>query len=162
MTGESETDQFPCFSGTYARGLAHDLGAALGVGAHLSALRRTRIGSFRVEDAVTLGRLGEALGAGAPEGSNDPDGSAPGIALPEGAWVPFDRNPLPMSEVETDSQQELRICHGQTVLVRELAGEEGDWVKLTNRRQEFIAIGTVIERIGTAGVGVVQPRVVFR
>lgn len=148
-----------CSSGTYARGLAHDLGAALGVGAHLSALRRTRIGNFRVEDAVTLGRLGEALAGDAP---GDSDGAAPGRALPEGAWVPFDRIPLPMSEVETDSQQEQRICHGQTVLVRELAGEEGDWVKLTNRRQEFIAIGTVIERIGTGGVGVVQPRVVFR
>ena len=53
-------------------------------------------------------------------------------------------------------------AHGQTVLVRELAGEEGDWVKLINRRREFIAVGTVIERIGTAGVGIVQPRVVFR
>jgi hypothetical protein len=48
------------------------------------------------------------------------------------------------------------------VLVRELAGEEGDWVKLVNRRREFIAVGTVVERIGNAGVGIVQPRVVFR
>jgi hypothetical protein len=48
------------------------------------------------------------------------------------------------------------------VLVRELAGEEGDWVKLMNRRREFIAVGTVVERIGTAGVGIVQPKVVFR
>ncbi|HBL29330.1 MAG TPA: hypothetical protein DD490_21065, partial [Acidobacteria bacterium] len=61
-----------------------------------------------------------------------------------------------------DPQQETRITHGQTVLVRELAGDEGDWVKLINRRQELIAVGTVVERIGTAGVGIVQPRVVFR
>jgi anaerobic selenocysteine-containing dehydrogenase len=48
------------------------------------------------------------------------------------------------------------------VLVRELPGEEGDWVKLVNRRREFIAVGTVVERIGSGGVGIVQPRVVFR
>lgn len=46
-----------CSSGTYIRSLARDLGAALGVGGHLTALRRTRIGAFRVEDAPTLEAL---------------------------------------------------------------------------------------------------------
>jgi tRNA pseudouridine55 synthase len=39
-------------SGTYVRALARDLGTALGVGGHITALRRTRVGPFRVEDAV--------------------------------------------------------------------------------------------------------------
>ncbi len=43
-----------CTSGTYIRALARDLGAALGVGAHLTALRRTRVGPFRIEDAAQL------------------------------------------------------------------------------------------------------------
>lgn len=43
--------------GTYIRSLARDLGAALGTCAHLGSLRRTRIGSFRVADAVTLEAL---------------------------------------------------------------------------------------------------------
>ena len=43
-----------CSSGTYVRVLAADLGAALGGGAHLRALRRTAIGSFRVADAVPV------------------------------------------------------------------------------------------------------------
>jgi tRNA pseudouridine55 synthase len=47
-----------CSSGTYIRALARDLGASLGVGAHLSALRRTRIGPFAVSAA---GELGDAL-----------------------------------------------------------------------------------------------------
>lgn len=136
-----------CSSGTYARGLAHDLGEALGVGGHLSALRRTRIGNFPVESAATLARLEEAVDAGQE---------------PREAWIQFDQIPLPFGEVTADPQQEQRISHGQTVLVRELPGEEGDWVKLVNRRREFIAVGTVVERIGTAGVGIVQPRVVFR
>lgn len=136
-----------CSSGTYARGLAHDLGAALGVGGHLAELRRTRIGTFAVESAVTLAGLEEAATAGHP---------------PADAWIQFDQIPLPFGEVTADPQQETRISHGQTVLVRELAGEEGDWVKLVNRRREFIAVGTVVERIGNAGVGIVQPKVVFR
>lgn len=41
-------------SGTYVRALARDLGAALGVGGHLTALRRTRVGAFTLEDAATL------------------------------------------------------------------------------------------------------------
>jgi len=42
-----------CSKGTYIRSLANDFGKALNSGAHLSALRRTRIGSFKVEDALT-------------------------------------------------------------------------------------------------------------
>ena len=43
-----------CSSGTYIRALARDLGEDLGVGGHLTALRRTRIGRFSVADAVGL------------------------------------------------------------------------------------------------------------
>jgi tRNA pseudouridine55 synthase len=43
-----------CSSGTYIRALARDLGAALGVGGHLTALRRTRIGPFSVAEAADL------------------------------------------------------------------------------------------------------------
>lgn len=48
-----------CTSGTYVRALARDLGEALGVGAHLTALRRTRVGSFDLSAARTLQQLGE-------------------------------------------------------------------------------------------------------
>jgi tRNA pseudouridine55 synthase len=46
-----------CSKGTYIRTLAEDIGAALGTGAHLAALRRSRSGAFRVEDALTLSEL---------------------------------------------------------------------------------------------------------
>ena len=46
-----------CSSGTYIRALARDLGAALGVGGHLTALRRTRVGVFGLEQASTLDAL---------------------------------------------------------------------------------------------------------
>ena len=46
-----------CSTGTYIRALARDLGDALGVGGHLTALRRTRVGPFGLEDSVTLVEL---------------------------------------------------------------------------------------------------------
>ncbi len=51
-----------CSKGTYVRVLAEDIGRALGCGAHLSALRRTRAGRLSVDDAVTLA---DARGDGA-------------------------------------------------------------------------------------------------
>lgn len=46
-----------CSKGTYVRALAEDIGAALGCGAHLAALRRTRVGRMTLEHAVTLAAL---------------------------------------------------------------------------------------------------------
>jgi tRNA pseudouridine55 synthase len=43
-----------CTTGTYIRSLANDFGAELGCGGYLSELRRTRIGDYRVEDAITI------------------------------------------------------------------------------------------------------------
>ncbi len=53
-----------CGRGAYVRCLARDIGEALGVGGYLTALRRTRVGEFRIERAVTLERL-EAEGVAA-------------------------------------------------------------------------------------------------
>lgn len=54
-----------CSSGTYVRALARDLGARLGCGAHLTALRRTGVGPFDVEEADTLDELSTRVEADA-------------------------------------------------------------------------------------------------
>ena len=146
--GEDQMDfLLSCSSGTYARSLAHELGQSMGYGATLSGLRRTQVGSFKVGQSLTI----EELRRRAEEGEEFGD-----------AWWPFDDIPLPFSEVLADAQQERRIQHGQTVLIRDLEGQEGDWVKVVNRSHRFIAVGSVVERIGTGNVGVVQPKVVFQ
>lgn len=53
-----------CSSGTYVRSIAHELGLALGCGAHLSALRRTRAGTFTLDQARTLEDLAELAATG--------------------------------------------------------------------------------------------------
>ncbi len=135
-----------CASGTYARSLAYDLGEVLGCGGHLASLRRTSVGPFEVSEALTLDELARRL-----EADEDLDGG----------WYPFDSIPLPFDQITADPQQQRRLQHGQTILVRDLASEEGDWVKLINQRHQFIAIGTVVERVSAAGVGIIQPKVVF-
>ncbi|PDH45244.1 MAG: tRNA pseudouridine(55) synthase TruB [Flavobacteriales bacterium MED-G15] len=50
-----------CSKGTYIRSLAHDFGKSVDSGAHLSALRRTAIGSFKVKNAITPEKLIEKL-----------------------------------------------------------------------------------------------------
>jgi tRNA pseudouridine55 synthase len=50
-----------CTSGTYVRALARDLGQLLGVGAHLTSLRRTRVGPFGLDEARTVEQLADQL-----------------------------------------------------------------------------------------------------
>lgn len=58
-----------CSKGTYIRSLAHDLGQALGVGAHLTALRRTMIGDYHVDQAITPETFSLQLKQATSEGS---------------------------------------------------------------------------------------------
>jgi len=57
--GDRATFRADVASGTYLRTVAHDLGRELGCGAHLTALRRTRVAEFEVSEAITLERLAE-------------------------------------------------------------------------------------------------------
>ena len=150
-TGDLEDGCLPfrtgCSSGTYVRSLAHELGAALGCGAHLAELRRLQVGPFDLDRALDLEELERRESAGESLAS---------------AWIDLGEIPLPFGDLVADAQQERRIVSGQTVLMKPISSQEGDWVKLMNRRRQLLAVGTVIETIGSNGVGVVQPRIVFR
>lgn len=82
-----------CGPGTYVRSLARDIGETLGCGAHLAALRRTASGTFRVEDAITLGRLAEVAAAGQLDESLLPpdegmtDSGAAILTVERGRWL---------------------------------------------------------------------------
>lgn len=92
-------------SGTYVRALARDLGASLGVGGHLTALRRTRVGAFTLDEAHDFDRLA-AL--------DDPE-AVPVIELADAARAQFARHELTDAEATAvgygqriDSAQPLR------------------------------------------------------
>lgn len=63
MTGSEVRIRVACSKGTYIRSLAHDIGKALGCGAYLSGLRRTRSGGFHVEEARTPAQWSDWLDA---------------------------------------------------------------------------------------------------
>jgi len=93
-----------CSSGTYVRALARDLGAALGVGGHLTALRRTRVGPFTLAHARTL----EALET-APTLS---------LTLDEAVAVAFPRR-------DADPAEAADLAHGRPLRAAGVEGVQG-------------------------------------
>jgi tRNA pseudouridine55 synthase len=67
IENDSVTFDVHCSKGTYIRSLAHDIGAKLGTGAHLAALRRTASGDFTLEQSLTLEQVNAAVAANALE-----------------------------------------------------------------------------------------------
>ena len=67
VEGEVVRFAVECSGGTYVRSIAHDLGQQMGCGAHLAELRRTAVAEFKLERAVTLEQLGEAVREGRRE-----------------------------------------------------------------------------------------------
>lgn len=93
-------------SGTYVRALARDLGAALEVGGHLTVLRRTRVGGFRIENGHTLEALGSVIEGGGP---------LPIISLADAACAVLPHRTV--TEVEA-----AELAHGRRVVAIEADG----------------------------------------
>lgn len=123
-----------CGSGTYIRAIARDIGEALGVGAHLTRLRRTAVGRFSVERAVTLEELADA------------ERTAAALLTPAEAL-----EHLPSVTVEGAELEAIR--HGRS-LPAEPSAPDAEPVALLSTARELVAIGV---RSG----GVIRPRKVF-
>jgi tRNA pseudouridine55 synthase len=134
-----------CSAGTYVRVLAEDLGALVGVGAHLAALRRTRAGAFGIAQAVTLEKLAQRVEAGgASELLITPD-----AALPD---LPF---------VHLTAGDARRARHGAAVQIAPELGsswQEGERVRMRDAggAGNLIAVG-----VYDAARGQLQPRVML-
>jgi len=97
-----------CGKGTYIRTLAEDIGRALGCGAYLVALRRTAVGPFRVEQAVTLESL-----------------EAAGVAGARACLAPLEVLVAGLPRLEADADTAWRFANGQVVhCVGALPGDE--------------------------------------
>lgn len=117
------TLQVSCSKGTYVRTLAEDIGAVLGCGAHLSALRRTATGAFRIEQSVTLESLGSMS-----ESERD------------ACLVPSDGVLRQLPRVDLEPGVEVRFGHGQAVPVGPLP--EGTY-RAYESGGRFLGLGTV-------------------
>jgi tRNA pseudouridine55 synthase len=134
-----------CSAGFYVRSLAHDLGATLGVGAHLAALRRTASAGFTLADAMPL----------------DLAERSPSDAL--AAIVPLERMLAGLSSVVLHDLGVARAIHGRDVGPAEIIG--GGWigsgpvgpVRLLDQRGQLVGIGEAAEV-----PGLLHPSVVIR
>lgn len=136
-----------CAPGTYVRALARDLGEALGVGGHLTALRRTRSGGFGLDDAVPLDALEERRMIGLD------------ALLPD--WPAVRLNP----------RGEAAVGHGRDVTPDLTPDAPGEWppgaarVRLLDQRGRLVAIA--LPRVGTgsgaplAVPATLHPEIVF-
>jgi tRNA pseudouridine55 synthase len=114
-----------CTTGTYVRSLARDLGAALGIGGHLTSLRRTRVGPFDITDAVDV--YGPA-DAGTDEGTGPPravvtEAFAAEIAAAIIPAVDTVRAAFPVRIV--DAKQALDLQHGRFISAGGIPGTYG-------------------------------------
>lgn len=137
FTGDRAGFRARVASGTYLRSVAHDLGQALGVGAHLAALRRTRVSEFGIEEARTLDDLERA----AQRGQSQEMFVHPRRILPE------------MPSVTAPDEVVTRIRNGNSVNLPELS--KAKLVKVFCGQAELVAIA-----IRIAG-SLFQPRVVL-
>jgi len=112
-----------CSKGTYIRALAHDLGAAVGTGAHLAELERTRVGEFTLADARTL----EELAALAERG---------GV---EEALVPAHRLLPEMPAVVATAEAEAKLLQGRAANLAEFS--RAPLVKVMAADQRLVALG---------------------
>jgi tRNA pseudouridine55 synthase len=108
-----------CSSGTYIRALARDLGAALGTGGHLTALRRTRVGPYAIDGAHTLEQLEESLAV---------------LPIEDAAAAAFPR-------WDVDADQARLLGHGVRIKAPELAdgpnavfGPDGSFLALVEEK----------------------------
>ena len=150
VEGENLRFHIRCSSGTYVRSIAHDLGEAVGVPAHLSELRRTTIGDFSVD---------LALGTAALK-SMERD-----AILDSPHFIPMKDVRLPLATVLVDPSQEKKLVNGQTIIVKtELESLAKDaLVTIVTLSDEFVAIAVVSDVIGKEGGPVVlKPKVVLK
>ncbi len=122
-----------CSKGTYVRTLVEDLGQALGCGAHLSSLRRTAAGVFRIADAAMFDQLQ--------------------LATPverDGLLLPMERLLASLPRVDLSGPQADRFCQGQAVALERSPG---------GRCSVYSALGGLLLGVGEAGPqGELRPR----
>lgn len=110
-----------CSSGTYIRALARDLGKALGTGGHLTALRRTRVGAVRLQDAADLAEL-----TARREASEGPLEDLPLLSLEEAARRIFGARELSAAEASDISYGRRIAPSGDGTVVKRSAHASAD------------------------------------
>lgn len=131
-------------AGFYVRALAHELGEALGTGAHLSALRRTRAGAFGLDDAVSWQTVAAAA-----------RGTLTSALLPIDRLLPD----LPAARLPAEAVAKVR--HGQSVQATISGDAQAGPVRLLDEAGHLIAMAEAAGPGESAARRILQPVVVL-
>ena len=147
VTGSTARFRVRSSAGTYIRSLAHELGAAAGVPAHLKELRRTSIGKFRVDDSLAFDRL---------EGANIDE------LFKSPHFQPLSDVDLPLEKLRIDWSQQGKMMRGQGVIMTpSVHVQKGDLLALGNPHDQLVVIGEVVNVLREGGPVEVRPKVVL-
>ena len=119
-----------CSKGTYVRTLAEDIGERLGCGAHLSSLRRTGVGPFRIEDAITLVNLARIA-------------EAEGTAGLDALLIPMDQALDKWPAIRLTENSTYYVQQGQPVQVAK--APTSGWVRLFASNDRFLGVGQILD-----------------
>lgn len=124
FAGDTLSLHVACSKGTYIRVLAEDIGVQLGSGAHLIGLRRTQVGAFSLDDAITLAAL-----EGLPEAALDSKLLAPDCLVAS----------LPAISLEQDAA--FYLNQGQAIWLPKLALHQR--FRIYDEKHRFMGVGEV-------------------
>ncbi|HYI13679.1 MAG TPA: tRNA pseudouridine(55) synthase TruB [Thermoanaerobaculia bacterium] len=147
VTGSTAKFRVRSSAGTYMRSLAHDLGEAIGIPAHLKELRRTAIGTFHVDSAISFDRMSESM---------------PEAILAPPHYQSLSEIDLPLEKLRIDWAQQGKLMQGQgVIMVPPVPVQKGDLLALGNPHDQLVAIGEVVNVFREGGPVEVKPKVVL-
>lgn len=116
---ETTVFEAECGKGTYVRALARDMGRELGCFGHVIALRRTRVGPFTEDDAVTLGEIeAERDALAAADGEHSPVMAGTQPRGPASLLLPVEAALSDIAEIPVSSSDAATLARGQAILIR--------------------------------------------
>ena len=145
LSGAEASFSVQCTSGTYIRSLVHDIGRDLGLGAHLTSLRRTSVGPFSLSSALPL----DALEAAPADARTVPP-----------AWIPLGQIPLPFPTVSLLPGEAQKVSRGHAVPVRLPPEAVGAALVRLVSGGELFALGQ-LEPLGRGGLALARPKIVL-
>jgi len=126
-----------CSAGTYIRALAEDIGRAVGTGAHLEELRRTRAGRFEIGESVTLDELAES-------------------EYPAGRLLPLEIAVSHLASIALNEDRAAKTRGGLSTRVHDLGFTDGQRLRMLDENGALLAIG-----VYDAAEKSVRPKVVL-
>jgi tRNA pseudouridine55 synthase len=148
-----------CSAGFYVRAFAHALGQAVGTGAYLEALQRTRSGEFRLDEALALDALAEIGGQGSGGRGQDPNVTREAVF----DWlIPMERLLTRFPAVTVTEEGKLFVSHGRELGPAQLLSPapaplpaDVGWLRVIDRDGLLLALATPGARPGSLHPSVV-------